>query len=122
MNNRYQLVQPYVSDKIYESTSLMSGANKCFNEFKTTHENDFTSYPTFTIKDINTNKIYTFKINHTFIDNKNIIQNGGALKRLDDIENRLNILENKINDKNIDEKTHSDNKEIDTKPKPCLLL
>jgi hypothetical protein len=54
----YRLVKPYQSDKVYESSSIMHGAGKCYKELKKTNSNT----PEFSIMDINTNHIYDFKI------------------------------------------------------------
>lgn len=64
MNNRYQLIKPIVSDKIYETSSLMKGAKKCYGEVK----NSRISAQTFTIKNINSNEIYTFKIHKPYAE------------------------------------------------------
>ena len=54
----YRLVKPYQSDKVYESSSIMHGAGKCYKELKNTN----THTPDFSIMDINTNQIYDFKV------------------------------------------------------------
>jgi hypothetical protein len=54
----YRLVKPYQSDKVYESSSIMHGAGKCYKELKKTNSNT----PEFSIMDINTNQIYDFKV------------------------------------------------------------
>ena len=59
--NLYRLVKPYESNKVYEATSVMHGAGKCYKEIKKTN----TITNEFSMIDINSNNIYEFKINPT---------------------------------------------------------
>jgi hypothetical protein len=100
----YRLVKPYQSDKVYESSSIMHGAGKCYKELKKTNSNT----PEFSIMDINTNHIYDFKVSPSpkMIFNKNpdellkTQQNqegGNDLNDINDI-NKINELKNIITD------------------------
>jgi len=90
----YRLVKPYQSDKVYESSSIMHGAGKCYKELKKTNLNT----QEFSIIDINTNQLYDFKVssspNMIFHKNPDELlqtqenQNGG--------NNYINELKNKI--------------------------
>lgn len=60
---KYQLIKPFIGDKIYETT-LNKGAKKCYNDVKQRKIPNLTS---FDIKEINTGKIYTYKIHHPYI-------------------------------------------------------
>ena len=64
MNSRYQLIKPILSDRIHESSSMLKGAKKCYKELKTFNAHNS---ETFTIRDIDTNKSFVFKIHHTHI-------------------------------------------------------
>jgi len=68
MNNRYQLIRPIISNKIYESSSMIKSAKKCYQEVKNAK---IVGATTFTIKDIDSHKTFTFQIH-----NKNM-QYGG---------------------------------------------
>ena len=59
MNKRYQLIKPIISDKIYETSSLMKGAKKCYSEVKTAK---IIGSKTFTMRDIDSQETYIFKI------------------------------------------------------------
>lgn len=72
MNSRYQLIKPFISDQIYESSSLMKGAGKCYNEIKDANINNI---QTFTIRNIDSNKKYIFLIHPK--TNNNQLQIGG---------------------------------------------
>jgi hypothetical protein len=99
--NLYRLVKPYESNKVYEASSIMHGAGKCYKEIKKTNTitNDFS------ILDINTNNIYEFKINPTQqmllkknpdeLLNKNI-QNGGNKIDLENLQKQINELNTKV--------------------------
>ena len=108
----YRLVKPYQSDKVYESSSIMHGAGKCYKELKKTNSNT----PEFSIMDINTNQIYDFKVSSSpkMIFNKNpdellktqqIQQNqtqegGNIINEINEINdiNKINELKNIITD------------------------
>jgi len=95
----YRLVKPFQSDKVYESSSIMHGAGKCYKELKKTNSNT----PEFSIMDINSNQIYEFKVSPSpqmilkknpdeLLNNAQLLnqenQNGG--------NNDINELKNKI--------------------------
>lgn len=54
----YRLIKPYQSDKVYESSSIMHGAGKCYKEIIKSNSNT----PEFSIMEINSNQIYDFKV------------------------------------------------------------
>lgn len=63
MNNKniYRLIKPYQSNKVYEASTVMHGAGKCYKELKNTNVN----CDSFSIMDINLNNVYTFNVNQT---------------------------------------------------------
>jgi len=99
--NLYRLVKPYDSTKVYEATSIMHGAGKCYKEIKKT--NIITNE--FSVIDINSNNIYEFKINPSqqMLLKKNPdellannIQNGGDKLDLEKIQKQINELNTKV--------------------------
>ena len=58
--NQYQLIEPILSNKTYQTTSLKKASKKCFDEIKNLKINNL---ETFKIKNLNTNEIFVFKIN-----------------------------------------------------------
>lgn len=98
--NLYRLVKPYESNKVYEASSIMHGAGKCYKEIKKTNTitNDFSMI------DINSNNIYEFKINPTqqmllkkdpneLLNNN---QDGGNKIDLEKIQKQINELNIKV--------------------------
>lgn len=98
--NLYRLVKPYESNKVYEASSIMHGAGKCYKEIKKTNTitNDFSMI------DINSNNIYEFKINPTqqmllkkdpneLLNNN---QDGGNKIDLEKIQQQINELNTKV--------------------------
>lgn len=97
--NLYRLVKPYQSDKVYESTTLMHGAGKCYKEIKKTNTNT----TDFSIMDINSNQIYDFKISPSpkmelrknpdeLLNqnlNENFNQNGGTQNEIQELKNKM---------------------------------
>lgn len=65
---RYQLIKPIVSHKIYETHSFNRASKKCYDELKALNMLNVNS---FTIRDIDTNAMFTFKIHD---DTKQIVQ------------------------------------------------
>lgn len=73
MLKKYKLVKPFISDKIhtidntnYSNTQpVVKGAKKCYSELK--QFNLPSNINTFTIKDIDSNQIFKFKINNSHI-------------------------------------------------------
>jgi len=58
--HRYQLIKPFTSDKVYETTDLKRGAKKCYEELKTKQEiNDARE---FAIMNIDTYEVFRFTI------------------------------------------------------------
>jgi hypothetical protein len=92
-NNNFQLIHPIVGNKIYQ-TSFNKASKKCYDELNSL---DFHNHSYFTIINLDTKEVYTFKINkkNKFTSNDfSIIK-----KNIQNIETRLDILENKINNK-----------------------
>ena len=105
MNKRYQIIKPFISDKIYESSSMKKGSKKCYSEIK---EANLDGVANFTIKDIDSNETFIFKIHHPYIKSK-IIQKGGdksgnnnigsdiiQVNKLTELENNIKSLEHRI--------------------------
>ena len=100
--NLYRLVKPYESNKVYEASSVMHGAGKCYKEIKKTN----TIANEFSIMDVNSNNIYEFKINPTqqmllkknpdeLLNNHNE-QNGGNKMDIEKLQKQINELNIKI--------------------------
>jgi hypothetical protein len=113
MNNNkniYRIIKPYQSDKVYEATTTLHGANKCYNELKKNNVN----CDSFTIMNLNDNSIFDFKINQKpqmilkdndkikelLNNNGNNMQTGGDInefkKILEDLSKRVSDIEKKI--------------------------
>jgi hypothetical protein len=113
--NIYRLVKPYQSNKVYEATTFMRGANKCYHELQKNN----VKCDMFTILNINDNSLYDFNIKNkpqmilqekqNINDNgvqellNNNIQDGGnkdnitQLKlQIKSLEDRIKILESKF--------------------------
>ena len=84
MNNRYQLIKPFISDVIHESTTILKGGNKCYKELKKMGKLNVSE---FEVKDIDTNQIYKFKIN---------TQTGGNKPDMSEIIRKLDAIEKKL--------------------------
>ena len=123
MNNKnvYRLIKPYQSDKVYEASTTMHGAGKCYHELKKNNVN----CESFTIMNLDDKSMYDFKINNKpqmilkendkinellnkdkLLQNNKLQQNGGKIDDIDEFKNilqdltkRIKILENKINTK-----------------------
>jgi hypothetical protein len=70
---KYQLIKPYPSDKVYESSNI----NKCAKKFYNTLKQDNETYQYFILKNIENNTYYKFAIN------KNIQMFGGEQKNVE---------------------------------------
>lgn len=72
MHKRYQIIKPFLSDKIVEASSLEKGAKQCYRDVKLFNatKNFSAIVPEFAIKDIDSNEIFRYKIN--------IFQKGGG--------------------------------------------
>lgn len=126
MNNKnvYRLIKPYQSDKVYEASTTMHGAGKCYHELKKNNVN----CSSFTIMNLDDNSMYDFKIHekpqmilkendkiNELLDKNKFtqhtqhtqqIQNGGTINDIDEFKNilqdltkRIKILEDKIDKK-----------------------
>lgn len=101
MNNRYQLINPFISEKIYETKNITKAAKKFYNEIKEeAQRGGGKTYQTFTLLDIDTKKSYVFKIkNHNIIHSANQIGGCNDAVQLDNSNNgkRLKIVEERVN-------------------------
>jgi hypothetical protein len=131
-NKRFQLIKPYVSDKIYETDTMMKGAKKCYKELKDNiiNQENITNVPDeFTIMDIESYKKYVFKINKnntnsnatynaaynaTYnatggginpqnISEKNSNNSTYAITKLQQLDQRVSNIENILNNKESDD-------------------
>lgn len=96
MDKRCQLIRPYVSNTIYEFPTLIECAKRCCTDI----ENNFIAeglltVTSFTLKDIDTKKIFTFNMNTPL--NKSPQTEQGLLLMGDVENNKIHNLEQKIN-------------------------
>ena len=111
--NIYRIIKPYQSMKVYEAKTTMHGAGKCYRELKKTN----TKCDSFSIMNITDNSIYDFKVSPSKVEEMilkkdpselllNNNQIGGAelekltiqfKTELNNLSQRIKILENKIN-------------------------
>lgn len=121
--NRYQLISPILSNKIYTASTLKGGARKCYQCLKSLNRN----YEYFTIMDIDSMEKYDFKINkknHANYTNQNNNQHnnqqGGQytetninvlLQRINELEKLLEISQKKVleYEQQMDKKTENQN-------------
>ena len=88
MNKRFQLIKPFIGEKVYETSSLKKGAKKCYQEFKQSQNNKTNE---FSVLNIDTHETYRYKVNHN--------QDGGNLpndKKIIELEKRISALEQKF--------------------------
>lgn len=111
--NIYRLVKPYQSNKVYEASTVMHGAGKCYRELKKSN----VVCNSFSIMDINLNSIYDFNIKPKDVmilkkdpsellnkNNSEINQIGGdelfQIKNdIEQLKNRISTLETKLDQK-----------------------
>lgn len=98
MNKRYQLIKPLISDKIYETSSMIRGAKKCYNEIKLAK---IAGINTFAIRDIDSRQTYEFKIHNPYNPDALAIPTNTQLGGFVGNNDRILRIENKI--KNIEE-------------------
>lgn len=98
-NQRFQLFEPLRSNKIY-ICELKLATHKCFNELK---NSGFKKIKQFSIINIDTNQIFSFKINYNKNYNKNY-NNSEKDKQIDILHNKIknNYKNNIINENNIE--------------------
>lgn len=85
---RYQLIEPIISNKIYDTTSLKRASKRCFNEVKNLKYNNLT---TFTIQNLDSNETFTFKIHkppHKLDNINEVNENILNLSYLIDVNNK----------------------------------
>ena len=58
--NKYQLIEPFLSNKIYETSSAKRASKRCFEEIK---KLKMEGLKTFKMKNLNSGEIFTFRIN-----------------------------------------------------------
>jgi len=63
MNNKFQLIKPFVSDRIYQTSSMNKAAKKCYQEVK---EANLTNIDTFTMLNVDTKEKYVYQIHGCF--------------------------------------------------------
>ena len=110
--NIYRLIKPYQSNKVYEASTFMHGANKCYRELQKNN----VKCDMFTVLNINDNSMYDFNIKdkpQMLLQEKNIDENkineiqellnntqigGGDVINTDIVElkNKINLLEDRI--------------------------
>jgi hypothetical protein len=114
---KFQIIKPYPSDKIYESSNV----NKCAKKFYEILKQDNEKYDFFILRNIDNNNYYKFKIknnHHMQIGGKNVEKkiypisaepkleskietkletkdNNDLINRIEKIESRVTVLENK---------------------------
>jgi hypothetical protein len=72
MNKRYQLIRPFISDKLYETNTLNKAAKQCYKEVKMSN----VKTDEFAIRDIDTAEVFRFQIHNQSVISGNI-QIGG---------------------------------------------
>jgi hypothetical protein len=107
--NIYRLVKPYQSNKVYEASSFMYGANKCYRELQKNNVN----CDMFSVLNINDNSLYDFNIKdkpNMILQEKNINENkvneiqellnntqiGGNKDDIVELKNKIKLLEDRI--------------------------
>lgn len=87
MNKRYQLIKPFLSDKIYETQTLNKAAKQCYKEVKLSN----VKAEEFAIRDIDSAEVFRFKIHNPVVQSGGDIQIGFGtdeeLKELKDVQN-----------------------------------
>lgn len=77
---RYQLIKPIISYKIYETCSFNKASKSCFNELKSNMSK--INSDTFTMRNIDTNEFFTFKIHENTFNNSNNLNNNIKLNQV----------------------------------------
>jgi len=60
MDKRFQLIKPFIGDKIYDASSFNKGAKKCFREIV---DSKIDGIKEFSVKDVDSGEIFKFAIN-----------------------------------------------------------
>lgn len=108
IKKRYQLIKPIISNNIYETSSFNRASKRCYEEVIRLK---ISNLQTFTMRNIDTNDIYEFKIKsipstqstqstQSIVGNNllkqniqnNVNNNFNALENADDIENINNLI------------------------------
>jgi hypothetical protein len=98
MANRYQLIDPYINDKIYEGYTINKGAKKCYNDIKKSGKN----VSKFRVRNIDNGEVFDFNIHskHQMEGGMNILKLPKNIN-FDELSNiklneKINKLENRI--------------------------
>ena len=109
MNKQYKIISPNINDKIFEASTMIKGAKRCYDEIKNSHIHA----NSFTIKDMSSNETFTFAIHprkqkairdlqvgQLGQDGGHIV--GGELNvQIKNINDRLDNIEKKVDEFNI---------------------
>ena len=99
MDKRYQLIYPYVNNKIYEFSTLMKCAKFCCSEIEKNFISEgLTRVTHFIIKDIDTKEIFTFNLTKPLEKTNDdiLLTNNIETNKIDILENKISKLENDI--------------------------
>jgi hypothetical protein len=108
---KFQMIKPYPSDKIYESSNV----NKCAKKFYEILKQDNEKYDFFVLRNMDNNNYYKFQIrNNQYVQMGGVVEkdkkivdaikvepkleskdNNDLINRIEKIESRVTILENK---------------------------
>lgn len=94
--HKYQLIYPIFGNKIYHTTSLKGGAQKCYDELKYL---DVIQDNYFIVLNIDTNETYKFKIDKKFTDKKKILIGGKSENKTEgnvDIESQIGKISDRL--------------------------
>ena len=93
----YKIINPYQSNIVHASSTLIGGANKCYRELKQT----LGSGTDFSIMDVYSNDIYKFEKNHKLHGGMpNVLPSGDIIslnQKISSLEKRIISLEDKLN-------------------------
>lgn len=115
-HKRYQLIEPYVGTKVYESSSLTKGAGKCYNELK---QSGKMVGGHFTVMDIESYQKFTFGIGG---GNQQSIHYGGNGNTNANANVNTNANANANTNANANANTNEHNKKIKELEKRIIYL
>jgi hypothetical protein len=75
MISRYQLIEPFVGNTLYETSSLKKGAQKCYNDIMNSNKSDA---KIFTVREIGSGETFSFNIHKVTKNNNNQFGGDGA--------------------------------------------
>ncbi len=133
---KFQMIKPYPTDKIYESSNVNKCAKKFYDILKSDLKSDKISYDYFILKNLDDNSYYKFQIkqNHNCnmiggqqneqknnsSQNNNSQNNNQITKRIDKLEERVLNLENREKKEN-DNLNKEQNKDLYKEHKRGLI-